>query len=422
MIVNRRKGKRKALKEKIVAVDDAGVFDGLLVDWKSIVRTLFPFADKALNKRSRSGIPDSCRAICKKDHVDAYFRLVPSSGDIPERRYKQFLCEMNLDDVHPNADLLQVAYSPGLKEKIDRYVCNEMWSNDERMCMLLRFYLKNSFSFDYYLSLNRGKIFYSYVLNLFDLACGTLWSSISVEELLNECLHNEDDGALPADIYLAVLCKLQLFWMRDEEDRQWDGLCGIWDVDPVSLDYQNYLFSNLDNIDWEKYVGHFKTKIQCFAKTHLKDDFELLPSRLSFYELRLTMMMLGWLFGNMPGTLIDALSALRRYAGNEDWFVFLSAAALVIKQEDGTYSVDIQTAKHLFKPFEYQDLVESYAIEDELQYKTGWNREQQLCHAAYAFALEGKGVIIQNGKAQVTLKQANAVLENWGIDKVDEDI
>lgn len=421
MSVDRQKGKRKALKESLLDVDDTGVFNGLPVDWKSVVKTLFPFANKALDKQSQSGIPDSYRAICKKDHVDAYFRLVPSVEDIPEKRYKQFLCEINLDGIQPDAGLLQVAYSPRLKEKIKRYVCSEMWSNDKRMCMLLRFYLKNSFSFNYCLLPDMEKRFYPYVLNLFDLACETLWSSTSVEELLKECLQNESDGALPADIYLAVLCELQFLSTQGEEDRQWDRRCRSWGIDSASLDYRSYLFFNLDNIDWEKCAENFKIKIQYLSRKQLKNDFELLPVHLSFDELRLTMTMLGWLFGNMPGALMDALLTLCRYVENEDWFVFLSAAALVIKREDGSYSVDVQTAKHLFRPFEYLDLVESYAMENELQDKTGWNRERQLCHAAYALALEGKGVIIQNGKVQVTFKQASTVLENWGIDKVDED-
>lgn len=421
MGVNRRKRKRKALKERLLAVDNTGVFRELPVDWKNVVKTLFPFADEALDKQSQSGIPDSYRAICKKDHVDAYFRLVPSTEDIPEKRYKRFLCKINLDEVQPDAGLLQVAYSPRLREKIKRYVCGEMWSNDKRMCMLLRFYLKNSFSFDYRLSLDEEKRFYPYVLNLFDLACETLWSSFSVEELLKECLHNEDDGALLADIYLAVLCELQFLSTQSEEDRQWDKLCEIWGVDSASLDYRNYLFFNLDNIDWGKYAEYFKEKIQYISKKQLKNDFKLLPVHLSFYELRLTIAMLGWLFGNMPSILIDALLSLNRYVGNEDWFVFLSAAALVIKQEDGNYSVDVQTAKHLFKPVEYLDLAETYAIGNELQHKTDWNREQQLCHAAYAFALKGDGVTIRNGKVQVTSEQVNTVLKKWGLDKVDED-
>ncbi len=421
MNVGSQARKQKALKEKILAVDDTGAYSELLVDWKSIAKILFPLVGNILDNQSRSWVPDSYRAMCKKEHVDAYFRLVPSTEDIPEKWYKRFLCGTNLDTAQPGADLMQVAYSPRLREKIKRYVCGEMWSNDKRMCMLLRFYLKNSFSFDYRLSLDEEKRFYPYVLNLFDLACETLWSSSSVEELLKECLHNEDDGALLVDIYLAVLCELQFLSTQGEEDRQWDKLCGIWGVDSASLDYRNYLFFNLDNIDWGKYAEYFKEKIQYISKKQLNNDFKLLPVHLSFYELRLTMAMLGWLFGNMPSILIDALLSLNRYIGNEDWFVFLSAAALVIKQEDGNYSVDVQTAKHLFKPVEYLDLAETYAIGNELQHKTDWNRERQLCHAAYAFALKGDGVTIRNGKVQVTSEQVNTVLKKWGLDKVDED-
>ena len=42
-------------------------------------------------------------------------------------------------------------------------------------------------------------------------------------------------------------------------------------------------------------------------------------------------------------------------------------------------------------------------------------REQQLCHAAYSFALKGNGVTNQNGKVQITADQANKVLEGWGL-------
>ena len=42
---------------------------------------------------------------------------MPSSGDVPEKWYKRFLCEINLDAVQSDAGLLQIAYSPRLQEK-----------------------------------------------------------------------------------------------------------------------------------------------------------------------------------------------------------------------------------------------------------------------------------------------------------------
>lgn len=117
----------------------------------------------------------------------------------------------------------------------------------------------------------------------------------------------------------------------------------------------------------------------------------------------------------MPDALTDALLALRKYA-DEDQFVFLSAAALVIEQDDGSYAVDVQTAKHLFKSADYLNMVNSYVNDNELQHKTDGLYEQQLHHAAYAFALKGNGIVIQNGKVQVTADQANNVLKNWGLD------
>lgn len=134
---------------------------------------------------------------------------------------------------------------------------------------------------------------------------------------------------------------------------------------------------------------------------------------MSFYELRLTMVMLGWLFGDVPDDLRSVLLALREYAEDEGQFVFLSAAALVTKQDDESYVADVQTAKYLFDPAEYLNMVASYVSDNELQHKTGERREQQLCHTAYTFALKGNGVTNQNGKVQITADQANDVLEGW---------
>lgn len=124
--------------------------------------------------------------------------------------------------------------------------------------------------------------------------------------------------------------------------------------------------------------------------------------------------MLGWLFKDAPDALTDVLLALRKYA-DEEQFVFLSAAALVIKQDDGSYVVDVQTAGHLFKPDSYLNMVKSYVKDNKLQHKTDGQREQQLHHAAYVSALKGNGEVIQNGKVQVTADQANNVLKDWGL-------
>lgn len=112
--------------------------------------------------------------------------------------------------------------------------------------------------------------------------------------------------------------------------------------------------------------------------------------------------------------MTDVLLVLRKYA-DEERFVFLSAAALVIKQDDGSYVVDVQTAGHLFKPDSYLNIVKSYVKDNELQHKTDGQREQQLCHAAYVSALKGNGTAIQSGKVQITSGQASNVLKDWGL-------
>lgn len=418
MYVNRQNKKEKKLEDEIHAAQNAEIFNGLSVKWEEIVRVLFPFVNRALGKQNASRVSDSYRAICKKNHVDAYFRLVPSPGDISEKRYKRFLCEINLDTIQPDADLMQVAYSPKLQGKIGRYLYQDTQQNKGRMCMLLRFYLKHHFLIKLQFSVSTGgKYFYPYVLNLFDVACKKGRNSTDVEALLQECIKSENVGAFLADIYLAVLCGLQSL-PSQEEDWQRNRLFEIWDVE-IGRHWGirgQMPFEPDKKIDWEERTGHFEKRILSLAKRQLQNDGSaILPVHLDFYELRLTMAMLGWLFKDVPGALTGALLALRKYA-DEDQFVFLSAAALVIEQDDGSYAVDVQTAKHLFKSADYLNMVNSYVNDNELQHKTDGLYEQQLHHAAYAFALKGNGIVIQNGKVQVTADQANNVLKNWGID------
>lgn len=417
MYVDRQRKKQKTLEHEIQDARDAGIFNGFPANWKEIVRVLFPFANKALGKQNLSRVPDSYRAICKKDHVDTYFRLVPSPENISEKRYKQFVCEINLDNAQPDADLMQVAYSPRLKGRIGRYLYRDTQQNARRMCMLLRFYLKHHFLIDLQFPLSTvEKYFYPYVLNLFELACEKRWNSANAEALLQECIDNENIGAFPIDIYLAMLCGLRSL-PAQEEDWQRNRLSEIWDVEVGRhLGARSQMPSELDKkVDWGIYVDRFEKKVLSLAKKQLQDKGrDSLPVHLSFYDLRLTIAMLGWLFKDVPDALTDALLALRKYA-DEDQFVFLSAAALVIEQDDGSYAVDVQTAKHLFKSADYLNMVNSYVNDNELQHKTDRRYEQQLHHAAYAFALKGNGIVIQNGKVQVTADQANNVLKNWGL-------
>lgn len=417
MYVDRQRKKQKTLEHEIQDARDAGIFNGFPANWKEIVRVLFPFANKALGKQNLSRVPDSYRAICKKDHVDTYFRLVPSPENISEKRYKQFVCEINLDNAQPDADLMQVAYSPKLQGKIGRYLYQDTQQNKDRMCMLLRFYLKYHFLINLQFPLSTvEKYFYPYVLNLFDVACKKGRNSTDVEALLQECIKSENVGAFLADIYLAVLCGLRSL-PSQEEYWQRNRLFEIWDVE-IGWHWGirgQMPFEPDKKIDWEERTGHFEKRILSLAKRQLQNDGSaILPVHLDFYELRLTMAMLGWLFKDVPGALTHTLLALRKYA-NEDQFVFLSAAALVIEQDDGSYAVDVQTAKHLFKSADYLNMVNSYVNDNELQHKTDRRYEQQLYHAAYAFALKGNGIVIQNGKVQVTADQANNVLKDWGL-------
>lgn len=88
-----------------------------------IIGVLFPVAYKAFNEQNglsfMDDVSDSYRSICKNNYFDIYFRLVQSIEEISEQWYKQFLCVTNLDMVQINADLLQVAYSPKLRGKLD---------------------------------------------------------------------------------------------------------------------------------------------------------------------------------------------------------------------------------------------------------------------------------------------------------------
>lgn len=417
MYVDRQRKKQKTLEHEIQDARDAGIFNGFPANWKEIVRVLFPFANKALGKQNLSRVPDSYRAICKKDHVDTYFRLVPSPENISEKRYKQFVCEINLDNAQPDADLMQVAYSPRLKGRIGRYLYRDTQQNARRMCMLLRFYLKHHFLIDLQFPLSTvEKYFYPYVLNLFELACEKRWNSANAEALLQECIDTENIGAFPIDIYLAMLCGLRSL-PAQEEDWQRNRLSEIWDVEVGRhLGARSQMPSELDKkVDWGIYADRFEKKVLSLAKKQLQDKGrDSLPVHLSFYDLRLTIAMLGWLFKDAPDALTDVLLALRKYA-DEEQFVFLSAAALVIKQDDGSYVVDVQTAGHLFKPDSYLNMVKSYVKDNELQHKTDGRREQQLCQAAYVSALKGNGTAIQSGKVQVTSGQANNVLKDWGL-------
>ena len=399
------------LKGIIKQADEKKIFNKYSIEWKKIIRILFPFFDKISREDeyflSENDVPDSYRAICKRDYVDAYFQLNSSSGDFPEKWYKRFLCEINLDAAKLDADLLQIAYSPRLQEKIKRYLSQDTQGNVIRMRMLLRFYLKNSFC-------KTLQEYYPYVLNLFTMVCRRGWNAVDVELLLKECLQNDNVGAFLFDIYLAVLCELQSL-SSQEGDQQRNKMLETWNVRVETLGYGHSQFA-LGEIDWKSYAELFEKRVLLLAKKCVQNNnLAVLPGRLSFCELRLTMVMLGWLFGNVPDDLKSALLALRKYVEDEDQFVFLSAAALVTKQDDGSYVADVQTAEYLFDPAEYLNMVASYVSDNELQHKTSGRREQQLCHAAYSFALKGNGVTNQNGKVQITADQANKVLEGWGL-------
>lgn len=408
------------LEEVIKQADEKKIFNKYSIEWKMIIHILFPFVNKiSMGKEyflSENDVPDSYRSICKKDYIDAYFRLMPSSGDVPEKWYKRFLCEINLDTVQLDADLLQVAYSPRLQGKIGRYLCQDTQNNTVRMRMLLRFYLKNYFLFDFQSRSTVGNMFYPHVLNLFDVACEKRWNSTSAKALLQECLHNEKLGAFPIDIYLAVLCGMRTLSRQDEEVQR-NKLSGIWDVEiGAHLGARSSLPSELDKeINWIDYSERFKRQVLSLVKKQLPDgDFQSLPVHLDFYELRLTMAMLGWLSENMSVDLTDVLRVLRRYAKNEQ-FIFLSAAALVKKNDDGNYSVDIATAKRLFKPVDYLRILKSYLDKRELMRKTGEKPEQQLYHAAYAFALEVADEKAQDDVILVTARQAEVILQKWDL-------
>lgn len=64
------------------------------------------------------------------------------------------------------------------------------------------------FSVGFQAKQNVEKFFYYYSLSLFGSVCGRRYVSIDIEKLLEECLYSEEEGAFPANIYLAVLCGL----------------------------------------------------------------------------------------------------------------------------------------------------------------------------------------------------------------------
>ncbi len=97
----------------------------------------------------------------------------------------------------------------------------------------------------------------------------------------------------------------------------------------------------------------------------------------------------------------------------EDQFVFLSVAALVTKLDDGSYSVVVQAARKLFKPDDYLDVIDTYISKGVLWHKTSRKRDQQLCHAAYAFALRNIDAVDQLDPVHVTADQASSILESW---------
>lgn len=412
-------GRINNLKQIAEFVDETNHFNNDVLNWKKIIGVLFPIAYKAFNEQNglnfTNDVPDSYRSICKKIHFDVYFRLVPSMEEISEQRYKQFLCVTNLDMVQINADLMQVAYSSKLQGKLERYLRRNPQNGTKRMRMLLRFYLKNHFSVGLQAKQNAERAFYPYVLSLFDVACKGDYSSASIETLLEECFCSEEEGALPANIYLAVLCDLQSLSIQEKEDWRWNKLYEIWDVEVNSyLGYKSQLRSEMDKIDWKKWSTRLSARIMTLAaKQQPQDDKrESLLVHLDFYELRLTMAMLGQMLKNEPDSLVEVLRSLRRYA-DEDQFVFLSVAALVTKLDDGSYSVVVQAARKLFKPDDYLDVIDTYISKGVLWHKTSRKRDQQLCHAAYAFALRNIDAVDQLDPVHVTADQASSILESW---------
>ena len=95
-----------------------------------------------------------------------------------------------------------------------------------------------------------------------------------------------------------------------------------WNVRVETLGY-GHSQSALGEIDWKATLNSSKSGF-CFL---LKSVFRIIilpycQGVLSFCELRLTMVMLGWLFGNVPDDLRSVLLALREYAEDEGQFVF----------------------------------------------------------------------------------------------------
>lgn len=250
-------------------------------------------------------------------------------------------------------------------------------------------------------------------MSLFGAVCGRRYVSIDIEKLLEECLYSEEEGAFPANIYLAVLCGLRSLPIQEEETWRRNKLSEIWDVDvELYLGYRGPLISELDKINWKGWNERFRERILFLIRNRVRGDCESLPVHLDFYELRLTMAMLGQLFENETDSLVEVLRSLRRYA-DEDQFVFLSVAVLVTKLDDGSYSVGVQAARKLFKPDDYLDVIDTYISKGVLWRKTSGNRNQQLCHAAYTFALRNINAVDQLDPVLVTADQASGILESW---------
>ena len=118
-----------------------------------------------------------------------------------------------------------------------------------------------------------------------------------------------------------------------------------WNVRVETLGY-GHSQSALGEIDWKSYAELFEKRVLLLAKKCVQNNnLAVLPGRLSFCELRLTMVMLGWLFGNVPDDLRSVLLALREYAEDEDQFVSF-CGSIGNKQDDGSYVADVQTAEY----------------------------------------------------------------------------
>lgn len=89
----------------------------------------------------------------------------------------------------------------------DIYVRIRKTAQKECACYFVSIW-KIFFSVGFQAKQNVEKFFYYYSLSLFGAVCGRRYVSIGIEKLLEECLYSEEEGAFPANIYLAVLCGL----------------------------------------------------------------------------------------------------------------------------------------------------------------------------------------------------------------------